>query len=98
MVDTETEIGRQHKLRMRLSIFTGALGSTEVARRNWEHFAVGAAISGVSIVCGENVCGMNPKAELDRHNRVKESPDMRRRVEEYRRWHEGYGAATSTCR
>jgi len=36
------------------------LGSTEIARKNWEHFAVGAALSGVTIVCGENVCGIDP--------------------------------------
>ena len=91
MVDTETEIGQEHKVRMRVPIFTGALGSTEVARRNWEHFAVGAAIAGISIVCGENVVGIDPRAELSKNNKVKESPDMRRRVEQYRLWHEGYG-------
>jgi glutamate synthase domain-containing protein 2 len=91
IVDTETEIGSKHKVRMRVPIFTGALGSTEVARRNWEHFAVGAAISGISLVCGENVVGIDPKAELSKNNKIKESPDMRRRVEQYRRWHEGYG-------
>jgi len=91
MVDTETEIGCEHKVRMRVPIFTGALGSTEVARRNWEHFAVGAAISGISLVCGENVVGIDPKAEFNKNNKVKESPDMRRRVEQYRRWHEGHG-------
>jgi glutamate synthase domain-containing protein 2 len=91
MVDTETEFGHKHKVKMRLPVFTGALGSTEIARRNWEHFAVGAAISGITLVCGENVCGIDPKAELDRFNKVQESPDMRRRVEQYRRWHEGYG-------
>ncbi len=28
---------------------------------NWEHFAIGAAISGITIVCGENVCGVDPE-------------------------------------
>jgi glutamate synthase domain-containing protein 2 len=91
MVNTETEYGYENKVRMRVPVFTGALGSTEVARRNWEHFAVGAAISGITIVCGENVCGMDPNVELDKNNKVVESPDMRRRVEQYRRWYEGYG-------
>jgi acetylglutamate kinase len=90
-VNTETEIGCNHKVMMRMPIFTGALGSTEVARRNWEDLVVGAAIAGVTIVCGENVCGMDPQAKLNRHNRVVESPEMRRRVEQYRRWYEGYG-------
>jgi len=90
-VETETEIGFEQKVKMRMPIFTGALGSTEVARRNWEHFAVGAAISGIPIVCGENVVGIDPRAELSKNNKIKESPDMRRRVEQYRRWYEGYG-------
>jgi glutamate synthase domain-containing protein 2 len=90
-VDTETEYGFRNKVKMRMPVFTGALGSTEIARRNWEHFAAGAAISGITLVCGENVCGIDPKLELDRKGKVVESPDMRRRVEEYKKWHEGYG-------
>ena len=92
MVDTETEFGVENKVKMRVPIFTGALGSTEIARKNWEHFAVGAAISGVSIVCGENVCGIDPALELDRHGKVAKAPDMERRVEMFRRYQEdGYG-------
>jgi len=91
VVDTETEYGYENKVKMRVPVFTGALGSTEIARRNWEHFAVGAAISGINLVCGENVCGIDPELELDRNGKIAESPDMRRRVEEYRKWHEGYG-------
>ncbi len=92
MVDTETEFGSVNKVKMRVPIFTGALGSTEIARKNWEHFAIGAAISGVSIVCGENVCGIDPALELDSKGHVVRSPDMERRVELFRRYQEdGYG-------
>ena len=90
-VSTETEFGCENKVKMKVPVFTGALGSTEIARKNWEHFAMGAAISGISLVCGENVCGIDPKLELDSNGKVKEAPDMRRRVEEYKRYHEGYG-------
>ena len=90
-VDTTTEYGWEKKVKMRLPIFTGALGSTEIARRNWEHFAVGAAISGITIVCGENVCGVDPELELDSQGKVKKSPEMDRRIEIYRRFYEGYG-------
>jgi len=90
-VDTETEYGYRNKVKLRAPVFTGALGSTEIARRNWEHFAAGAGISGITLVCGENVCGIDPELELDSNGKVAESPDMRRRVEAYRRWHEGYG-------
>jgi glutamate synthase domain-containing protein 2 len=90
-VNTETEYGWDQKIKMKVPIFTGALGSTEIARKNWEHFAVGAAISGVTIVCGENVCGIDPALELDKNNMVKKAPDMDQRIEQYRRYHQGYG-------
>ena len=90
-VNTETEYGWDIKVKMKVPIFTGALGSTEIARKNWEHFAVGAAISGVTLVCGENVCGIDPKLELDAKGKIKSAPDMDRRIEVYRRYHQGYG-------
>ncbi len=89
-VDTSTAYGWTKKVKMDVPIFTGALGSTEIARKNWEHFAVGAAISGVTIVCGENVCGIDPALELKK-GRVVKAPDMDRRIEAYRRYHKGKG-------
>ncbi|MDR0375861.1 MAG: FMN-binding glutamate synthase family protein [Treponema sp.] len=91
LVNTETSYGWDRKVRMSLPVFTGALGSTEIARKNWEHFAVGAAISGVTIVCGENVCGIDPALELNAAKKVVKAPDMDRRVEAYKRYHRGYG-------
>jgi len=90
-VNTETQYGWDSKVKMRLPVFTGALGSTEIARKNWEHFAIGAAISGITLVCGENVCGIDPALELDNKGKIKSSPDMDRRIEIYKRFHEGYG-------
>jgi len=91
LVNTETEYGWDRKVKMRVPIFTGALGSTEIARKNWEHFAVGAAISGVTLVCGENVCGIDPRLERDAKGKVTSAPDMDRRIEVYRRYHQGFG-------
>ena len=90
-VDTETQYGWNSKVRMKVPVFTGALGSTEIARKNWEHFAIGAAISGITLVCGENVCGIDPALELDNKGKVKNAPDMDRRIEIYKRFHEGFG-------
>ena len=90
-VDITTEYGWTKKVKMKLPIFTGALGSTEIARKNWEHFAVGAAISGITLVCGENVCGIDPELVLDGNGQVQKSPEMDRRIETYKRYHEGYG-------
>src|SRR4030042_6084086 len=87
-VNTETEYGWDKKVPMRIPIFTGALGSTEIARKNGEHFAVGAALSGVTLVCGENVCGIDPQLQLDSKGKITLSPDMDRRIEIYRRYHD----------
>ncbi|KUG19522.1 glutamate synthase large chain [hydrocarbon metagenome] len=90
-VDTTTEYGWDRKIPLRVPIFTGALGSTEIARKNWEHFAIGAAISGITLVCGENVCGVDPELVLDSRGKIRASPEMDRRIESYRKFHEGYG-------
>ena len=89
-VDIQTEFGFLNKVKQRLPIFTGALGSTDIARINWEGMAIGAAISGISVVVGENVCGMDPQSEV-RNGRVVKSPELERRVRSYKDWYDGYG-------
>jgi glutamate synthase domain-containing protein 2 len=90
-VDTQTEYGWDRKVKMQVPIFTGALGSTEIARKNWEHFAIGAAITGITLVCGENVCGIDPGLKLDGSGKIAESPEMDRRISTYRKFYDGYG-------
>ena len=90
-VDTETEYGWTKKVKLRVPIFTGALGSTEIARKNWEHFAIGAAIAGITLVCGENVCGIDPELVLDSNGKITKSPEMDRRIDIYRKFYDGYG-------
>ncbi|MFH1824133.1 MAG: FMN-binding glutamate synthase family protein [Candidatus Firestonebacteria bacterium] len=90
-VDTSTVYGHSHPVRMKMPIFTGALGSTDIARKHWDSFAIGAAISGISLVVGENVCGIDPGLELDKNGKVKRSPEMERRVKIYKEWQEDYG-------
>jgi glutamate synthase domain-containing protein 2 len=45
----------------------------------------------VTIVCGENVCGIDPELELNKSKKVKKAPDMDRRIETYNRYHRGFG-------
>ncbi len=89
-VDISTEIGYIHKVRMKLPLFTGALGSTDIARLNWDGMAIGAALSGIIIVIGENVCGMDPDAEIV-NGRIKRSPELERRLSRFREFYDGYG-------
>ena len=59
--------------------------------QDWDHFAIGTAISGITLVCGEKVCGIDPQLVLDKDGKVKSSPEMDRRIETSRRYHEGFG-------
>jgi glutamate synthase domain-containing protein 2 len=90
-VDTATVYGHTHPVRMRMPIFTGALGSTDIARKHWLGLAAGAAVSGISLVVGENVCGIDPGLEQNGNGRVTRSPEMERRVQTYRQWRDEYG-------
>jgi glutamate synthase domain-containing protein 2 len=90
-VDISTEIGAgKDKIKMKVPFFTGALGSTEIARVNWEGAAVAIALSGAVLVCGENVCGMDPNAEF-KNGKVTNSPELARRFKTYKDWYTGYG-------
>jgi glutamate synthase domain-containing protein 2 len=86
LVATESYFGYKNKVRLDVPMFTGALGSTEIARVNWDHFAVGAAISGIALVCGENVCGIDPGLERNAQGKVTKSPEMARRIETYKKY------------
>jgi glutamate synthase domain-containing protein 2 len=90
-VDLSTEIGAEgQKIKMKIPFFTGALGSTEIARVNWEGTAIAVAICGAVLVCGENVCGMDPNAEF-KNGKITRSPELERRVKLYQDWYNGYG-------
>ncbi len=89
-VDCTTAVGADGGIKLDFPVFTGAVGSTDIARINWEDMAVGAAISGVLVVAGENICGMDPKAEFSK-GRIVKSPEMERRVNAFKKWYDGKG-------
>ena len=87
-VDVETSVGG---IPLKVPLVIGAYGSTEVARVNWEGLAVGAALSGIMIIIGENICGMDPEARFE-GGKVVHSPELKRRVEAFRKFWDGkYG-------
>ncbi|MEM1541174.1 MAG: glutamate synthase-related protein [Ignisphaera sp.] len=86
--DVSTSYGN---VNLKLPVFIAALGSTDVAKKNWEGLAIGAAISGTAIVVGENVCGMDKEAIFS-NNQVVYSKDLEFRVKTYRElWDGKYG-------
>jgi glutamate synthase domain-containing protein 2 len=90
-VDVSTVLGKNRdKIKMKVPFMTGALGSTEIARVNWEGAAVASAICGSAIVCGENVAAMDSQAEF-KNGKVVNSPELARRVKQFQDWYDGYG-------
>ena len=90
-VDITTKFGRQSPVKCRVPIMTGALGSTFVAARYWNSFAIGAALAGFPIVIGENVVGIDKQAVLKK-GRIKVAPELDRRLEVFFRYYDGHGA------
>ena len=89
-VDVETAIGVDKSLKLKLPFVIPGMGSTNVAKQNWEGLAKGAAISGVILTVGENVCAMDDESEI-KNGRIVRSPDMENRVGFYKEWQDGYG-------
>jgi glutamate synthase domain-containing protein 2 len=48
-------------------------------------------LSGVTLVCGENVCGIDPLLELSPEGKIRAAPDMDRRIRTYRKYHRDLG-------
>ncbi len=90
-VDLTTEFGRQIKTKSRIPLMTGALGSTFIAAKYWDSFAIGGALVGIPIVVGENVVGVDKESEIKKGKVVK-SPELDRRIDTYLRYFDTYGA------
>lgn len=88
---TECEFGNAVKTKCKIPLMTGALGSTFIAAKYWESFAVGAALVGIPIVVGENVVGVD-KGSVIKNGRILQAPDLERRIDCYLRYYDGYGA------
>ncbi len=84
-VNIETKVGG---IPLKVPVLNGAFGSTEVARLNWDGLAIGAAISGASIIVGENVCGMDPESKMT-NGKVTHSNELKRRVDLFRKLWDG---------
>jgi len=95
-VDISTEFGNSVKTKVRVPFMTGALGSTFIAEKYWDAFAIGGALVGIPIVIGENVVGVDRNSKIgkgkSRKGKIKSSPELERRINTYLRYHDGYGA------
>ena len=95
-VSLETEFGNEVKTKVRMPLMTGALGSTFVAEKYWDSFAVGGSLVGIPVVIGENVVGVDRESNIKpgetKKGKIENAPELDRRIEIYLRYHEGYGA------
>jgi glutamate synthase domain-containing protein 2 len=91
-VNLSVTIGSNGGLRFRYPWIISGIGSTDIAKNNWEGLAIGSALSGTGLTIGENVVGMDPQA-LIKQGRVIDTADLKRRVKLYQNHQQnGYGA------
>nr|WP_320191706.1 glutamate synthase-related protein [uncultured Desulfobacter sp.] len=95
-VSLETEFGKKRKTKVKMPLMTGALGSTFIAEKYWNSFAIGGALVGIPVVIGENVVGVDRHSEISgietKQGKIQSAPELDRRIETYLRYHDGYGA------
>jgi glutamate synthase domain-containing protein 2 len=90
-VDLEVRIGAGKGIMFRYPWIIPGIGSTNIAKNNWEGLAIGSALAGTGLTIGENVVGMDPQAVI-RDGRVVDTVDLKRRVQLYTNaQRDGYG-------
>jgi glutamate synthase domain-containing protein 2 len=91
-VNLEVHIGHDKKIKFRYPWIIPGIGSTNVAKNNWEGLAIGSALAGTGLTIGENVVGMDPESVIEK-GKVVDTADLKRRVALYKdHMREGYGA------
>ncbi|NWG01947.1 MAG: FMN-binding glutamate synthase family protein [Syntrophaceae bacterium] len=91
-VDLEVTIGHDDGIKFHYPWIIPGIGSTDIAKNNWEGLAIGSAIAGTGLTIGENVVGMDPDAVI-KNGRVIDTKDLKFRVQLYQDYQrDGYGA------
>ncbi|HNY65162.1 MAG TPA: FMN-binding glutamate synthase family protein [Deltaproteobacteria bacterium] len=91
-VNLEVAIGHDKGIKFRLPWLISGIGSTNIAKNNWEGLAIGSALAGTGLTIGENVVGMDPEAKF-KNGKIMDTVDLKRRVKLYKdHQRDGYGA------
>jgi hypothetical protein len=91
-VDLEVTFGHDRKIKFRYPWIIPGIGSTNIAKNNWDGIAIGSALAGTGLTIGENVVGMDPGAVI-KGGRVVDTVDLKNRVKLYTdHQRDGYGA------
>ena len=91
-VNLESVFGHDNGIKFRLPWVIPGIGSTNIAKNNWEGLAIGSALAGTGLTIGENVVGMDPESVI-KNGKVVDTVDLKRRVTLYQdHQRDGYGA------
>ncbi|MFA4851127.1 MAG: FMN-binding glutamate synthase family protein [Bacteroidales bacterium] len=91
-VNLEVKFGHDNGIKFKLPFMIPGIGSTNVAKNNWEGLAIGTALAGTGLTIGENVVGMDPEAVI-KNGKVVDTVDLKRRVKLFTDHQiDGYGA------
>ena len=91
-VNLEVVFGHDKGIKFRYPWAIPGIGSTNIAKNNWEGLAIGSALAGTGLTIGENVVGMDPESII-KNGRVVDTADLKRRVKLYKdHQRDGYGA------
>jgi glutamate synthase domain-containing protein 2 len=91
-VNLEVTLGHDKGIKFRYPWIIPGIGSTDVAKNNWEGLAIGTALAGTGLTIGENVAGMDPESVI-KDGRVVDTVDLKRRVKLFQdNQRDGYGA------
>jgi len=91
-VNLEVRFGHDNGIKFKLPWIIPGIGSTNIAKNNWEGLAIGSALAGTGLTIGENVVGMDPQAVI-KNGKVVDTADLKRRVKLYKdAQRDGYGA------
>ena len=91
-VDLTVRFGHDGGLKFKLPFMIPGIGSTNVARDNWEGLAIGTALAGTGLTIGENVAGMDVNSVI-KDGQVVDTVDLKRRVKLFQdNQRDGWGA------
>ena len=91
-VNLEVKFGHDKGVKFRYPWIIPGIGSTNVAKNNWEGLAIGSALSGTGLTIGENVVGMDVESDI-KNGKVVDTVDLKNRIKLYMdHQRDGYGA------
>ena len=92
-VNLEVHFGHDKEIKFKYPWIIPGIGSTNIAKNNWEGIAIGSALAGTGLTIGENVVGMDPEATFNKNGKVTDTVDLKRRVKLYtENQRDGWGA------